>query len=349
MGFPSKNKKSNSLLGFSVSISVLLAILLVLQVLVAPLSSPLDDDNADDEENYQELNEKYNALESENTKLAGDLAQLQSDHDNLQTDYTSLQKNNDNLVTEHNQLQADYLAVANSRDELNRELEFIKDTSVGHLMECGYVNIREVYEEKWEGFWWNIIGDDDEVIEFAANLAQHDLGRVYWTDANERYYAITGENMHQVALSKLSFVPDYVGIEYDDDPVTKVEKILDFVTTWVHYEHDINEVFLSPVEALTFRSGDCDDFAILVSALFELVGLDAGIVFVTNDDGDGHAMTLLHLEDLGSHGFYYFSDLTDYDLQAGRWILIEPQSPIDGQANEGWMSQWTGEYFVEIE
>ena len=73
-------------------------------------------------------------------------------------------------------------------------------------------------------------------------------------------------------------------------------------------------------------SGDCDDFAILVSALFELVGLDSGIVFLTNDEGDGHAMSLLH------------DDLGDYGFQAGNWIIIEPQSPI---WNKGILNGWS--------
>ena len=327
----SPKKKGNVGLSLSVFLNVFLVFLFIVQLIAAPLSSPLADDS-DEDDKYNELQDDYSSLEYQ-------YASLQSSTNQLQDDYSDLQG-------EYNQLEEQY-------NELKAEKEFSQNINVGHLLECCYADIRGIYAEEWSGFWWQIVGDDEDVILFAARMAEHDLGRLYWIDANDKYNSLRDEgmpeNMNTAALVKLSCVPDFIGIEGSDTPATKVEKVLDFVSTWVRYEHDLNNEFLSPVETLSFRSGDCDDFAILTSALFELVGLEAGIVFVTNDAGDAHAMCLLHLNDLGGYGYYYFSDLTDYDLKAGEWILIEPQSPIDGQDNEGWMEQWQGQYFVEIE
>jgi len=329
-------KKSNTWLGVSAVVNIVLVAFIILQIAFTPLS--FSNDNEEDER-YEELNRKYGKLEIQYNSLQSNISHLQSNYNQLQSNYGNLQWNYDLLESQYNSSE--------------KECQFLHNINVGHLMECCYADIREIYEEQWDGFWWQIIGDDEDVITFAANLAEHDLGRLYWIDANDKYNSLRDqnmpENMNQAALTKLSHVPDYIEIKENDSPVTKVEKILDFVTSWVHYEHDTNEVFLSPIETLTFRSGDCDDSAILVSALFELVGLEAGIVFVTNDEGGKHAMTLLHLDDLGGYGHYYFQDLTDHGFKEGKWILIEPQDTIENQANEGWMEQWSGEYFIEIE
>jgi len=301
------------------------------------------------QDNHTMLEANYSQLDRDFGQLQVSYARLELDYENLQDNYSQLKQDYENLQGNYSQLYEMYWDNLNLTWELYDELFFIENINLGHLMESCYGDIRDIYDERWDGFWWDLIGDDDEVIEFAANLAEHDLGRIFWTDPNERYKGITGENMNQVAHSKLSYVPDYLEIDEYGDPVIKVESILDFVTTWVHYEHDLNGEFLSPIETLTFRSGDCDDYSILVSALFELVGLESGIVFVTNDEGDGHAMVLLHLDDLGSYSYYYFSDLTSYGLQEGKWIIIEPQVTIERQHDEDWMEQWNGEYFIEID
>jgi len=311
---PSELAKNNIWINVSASMNLILIILFLIQLIFAPLSYPLSEEDEDFETKYEELNNRYLALDTKNK--------------NLQSDYSILETN---------------------QSELMRKLEFIEKINTGHLLESCYEDIKDDYHEKFDDFWWKIIHDREEVIEFAARLAEHDLGRLYWTNANERYSSFTGNNMAEVAFSKLSLVPDFIQIDENDNTTVKIKKILSFVTSWVHYEFDLNEKFLSPIETLTFRSGDCDDFAILTSALFELVGIQSGLTFVINDEGGKHAMSLLHLDDLGGYDHYYFQDLTDHGLEEGKWILIEPQSPIEGQHNEGWMEQWSGEYFIEID
>ena len=59
-------------------------------------------------------------------------------------------------------------------------------------------------------------------------------------------------------------------------------------------------------------------------------------------------MVLVHLEDLGDYGCWYFDDLTNYELTEGRWITIEPQATIESQGDE-WMAQWSIFVAEEIE
>jgi len=360
---PHTKKEGSMALNISASINLLLIILIIVQLIFSPLSLPnsSDDDDSEsvqtysDEDYYELQNEKaqlqadYNSLIQNYNTLMNDYLQIENESNKFQSEYQGLNEIHNGTKLNLSNLQFQYSLLEEDYQNDLEAYQFHNAINTGHFMESCYGDIRDTYEEEWGGLWWNLVGDDEDVIEFAANLAEHDLGRLFWTDANDRYSSETGENMNEVAHSKLSLVPDYIGLEGYDSPAIKIEKILDFINDWVHYEHDLNDEFLSPIETLTFQSGDCDDYSILASAIFEEVGIESGIVFLTNDNGDGHAMCLVHLEDLGSYGHYFYDDLTNEGMQEGKWILIEPQALIDNQDNEAWMEQWNGNYFIEID
>jgi transglutaminase-like putative cysteine protease len=114
---------------------------------------------------------------------------------------------------------------------------------------------------------------------------------------------------------------------------------LDFIYTHISYEEEIDDVFLTPVETLGFKSGDCDDFSILAAAFFEEAGIDAAVGFFENDEREQYAMVLVHPEELTGYDYLYFSDLTGKGLEPGKWIIIEPQSLIELQSGS-WIQQW---------
>ncbi len=73
--------------------------------------------------------------------------------------------------------------------------------------------------------------------------------------------------------------------------------------------------------------------------MFEEVGIDAAIAFLTNGS-TYHAMVLVPLDDISPYQCYSYSDLTSSGLQAGEWLMIEPQSAIDDQLTD-WVHQWS--------
>ena len=153
------------------------------------------------------------------------------------------------------------------------------------------------------------------------------------------YYDIRGTYLHNDAYNIIADIIEFIGIYKSDSNTDRIEKILNFIYDNIEYSEDINDEFLFPVEVLTYRSGDCDDFSILAAALFKAVGLDSAIGFFVNEEEQYHAMALIHLEDLGEYDYYYFSDLTHLGLDEGRWIIIEPQLTVENQDSE-WIKQW---------
>jgi transglutaminase-like putative cysteine protease len=174
---------------------------------------------------------------------------------------------------------------------------------------------------------------------FAADLALHDLRILYWPRIEDDYYEDVGEYSYDTARAKIDEIIILLDIGTYDTSVDIIEKVLTFINSYIHYESEANDVFHAPVETLGFKSGDCDDFTILAAALFEDLGIESAIRFYYNEDIGYHAMVLVHLENLGDYGYWYFSDLTHRGLEEGRWITIEPQLTIEYQDSD-WIEQW---------
>lgn len=176
-------------------------------------------------------------------------------------------------------------------------------------------------------------------VDFAASLGMHDIAMINWSGTEEDdYYDEVGEYSWDTASDKIVEIIDLIGLPNNLSDVEKIQKILAFIDQYITYEADADEVFHAPVETLTFKSGDCDDFSILAATLFEYVNIDAAIAFFSND-GKYHAATLVHLDSLGSYGSWYYSNLTGRGLEAGKWIIIEPQITIDRQFDD-WDPDW---------
>jgi len=177
-------------------------------------------------------------------------------------------------------------------------------------------------------------------VLFCAELVKHDLGETYWPTLDSTYYAATGGHAYLEASNELDEILDMIGASGSKDPVENIGLILAFINERITYSPDMVNRYFAPVETLAYGSGDCDDYAILAAALFERVGVDSAIAFFANDEGEGHAMNLVHLDDLDDYGYYYYTDLTGKGLDSGRWIIIEPQAPIDDQYDPEWLEQW---------
>jgi archaellum component FlaC len=299
------------------------------------------------EDELTSLNNKYNDLEDELTSLQTGYDSLTSAYDTLQTGYNSLTTAYNTLQTGYNSLTMNYTSLESSYNQLSIEYDVSDALRIGHLLADYYDEVREGFSDSYSGFlWWLLSVSKQDQVDFAADLTRQGLGKIYWPSYEDTYYNRAGEHSYTTAKNSLDEVLNVIGIQVTDSSTQKIEKILEFITAHVHYEHDFNNAYLAPMETLGFRSGDCDDFAILGAALFEAVGIDSAVGLFSGDDGY-HAMVLVHLDNISPHGNYFYSDLTSYGLQSGKWIIIEPQTTIENQLTD-WVNQWTIKVVAEI-
>jgi hypothetical protein len=231
-------------------------------------------------------------------------------------------------------------------DSLNLAYQLEIDLKIGNSLTSFYDALRDKYGPTGAADHW---AAENYKVEFAANLAIHDLQVPSWTAIEKEYFARMGEHSYEAAWEKLQVSLSATGIEYEDTPVRKIEKILRFLYHHITYEDEVDDIYRAPVETLSLGSGDSDDYSILAAALLEAAGIESAIGSFKNDEGKTHFMVLVHIEDLGSYDFLYSDDFAHLGLRPDRWIIIEPQTTIEYQGDEKWMSQWRIEATAEIE
>jgi len=280
----------------------------------------IDDLNSD----YQVLDDQYNILSDDFDDLSSRYDVLESDYDELNTDYNTLSIGFQEL---------DYIFT------MNTELR------IGNSLTSYYDYLRNEFGPTGSRSYW---GYEEESCKFASSLALHDLHRLYWIEAEENYGVDVGQESYAQAWEVLSKAVEYCEIDDNDTDTEKIEKVLDFVYGLVEYELEIDDSLRAPVETLSLKSGDCDDFSILVAALLEAVDIQTGIGFFESEDS-AHAMVLVHLDELEGYRYWFYEDLTNYDFESGTWLKIEPQFTIDRQGDDEWFSQWNIYMAVELD
>lgn len=226
-----------------------------------------------------------------------------------------------------------------SQEKLAKELLLIEDTRIGNTLQEYYNNIRSGIGIK-PGGWWEFLLGEKETVKFATKLAAHDIGLIYWPEYEKAYYQKTNSYSYIDARRKIDMLIYYLDIDkrYKTD-IEKLRKILTFINGFVRFEHDFNEILRAPLETLSLKSGDCDDFSILVAALLKHIGINSAVAFVKSKDGsEGHAMVLFQSSEWLP--FYYYDDLTQLGLDRGRWYFIEPQKRFDEQNERAWFNKW---------
>ena len=261
--------------------------------------------------------------------LASQLAQSEQERRSLQQEVSILQASVDNLTAINAQL--------TTKQQPSEALR------IGHLLADYYDEVRDANSTS---SWWDAPATLQDKVEFAADLARHGLGQIYWVDYEDTYFRLAKEHSYTTARRDLDEVLNLIGISTTDSSTQKIDKVLDFISAHINYENDMNEAYLAPMETLGFLSGDCDDYAILAAALFEAVGIDSAVGFF-NKGSSSHAMTLVHLDGISPNGCWYYSDLTSYGLQSGTWLKIEPQTTIENQMTD-WVHQWNIEVAAEV-
>jgi len=265
---------------------------------------------------------------------------IKKSHNDLEQNYNELTIDYNDLQDNYNELNDNFNELSNDFDDLAKTIEYM-ELPIDHLMEMTYANLRDNYQPQYSGWWGNYYYNKNSA-EYASYIAAHDLGRRYWPDVENKYEEITGTSLPQEAYNRMTDLIDFIDISNTDSNTEKIRKILDFITTWITYQSDINNEFLFPMETITFRSGDCDDFSILAATLFEKVGIDSAIGLFQNNslEKKRHSMVLVHLNDLEEYGYWYYNDLTNFGLSSGKWIILEPQATIDRQTVENWIQKW---------
>lgn len=294
--------------------------------------------------NYTALNESYGILNENYQQTQLKVSSLESQVSTLQNQLKTLQHSYQSLEAQYKTLQTECTAAQN-------DLTVYQILHIGTALEtyCDYVRANSVtfgLEPMGEERWWTLSDYYDVSVEFAAALASHDIADCYWPEleADSGYQTYTGEYSYETSDRIMQKAMSLAGISPSDSNVMKIQKVLGFINSIIHYESKMLDHMWFPCETLAFRSGDCTAFGILAAAMLGKTGIKTATGFFSNETMGGHCMVLVHLEKLDPYGHYYYEDLTNYGLASGKWIEIEPQyvSLEEQQENmKTWFPHWS--------
>ena len=278
-------------------------------------------------------------------QLESDLEDFQSELDDIMIENTKLDSRLRKIQRELN----DTVDLIKIRDRQISKLNQINVTytylNAGNSLTSFYDALRDEEGLTGGGSQKNM----NKEIKFGRDLVKHSLGKNIRPTFEKEYRKDTGISSYNQANEILKIAYNQTKINSGDSDTEKVAKVLEYINDLMDFESDMNDVFRAPPEALTVRTGDCDDYCFLAAALFEEAGIDTAIGFYKNDDDSGHTMNLLHLDELEEYSYYSYDSLTSKGLSSGKWIQIEPQRYIDDQNDEEWMEDWELRLAEEID
>lgn len=282
---------------------------------------------------YSELQDKYQALLLQISDLSSEYNSTESSYLELMDTFNELNVTYSDLISDHDLLESNYSALLDEYNDLSDSFDDMSD-------EAYYLDLVRI-DSLVNDYYETIRDSITDSVTFEAKLSKHDQGELQWIGVDDDYYSITGSHRYSEAQQILLNILELAEVNVSEDNSSVcIEKILQFVNDKIDYQYDLDERIFAPTETLASGTGDCEDYSILVTALFELAGIDSAVAKFMNSDGDCHVMVLVHLSDLGGYDYYCYSDLTGYGLDSGQWIIIEPQLKITNQQLSSWFTQW---------
>jgi len=249
----------------------------------------------------------------------------------------TLEKKQQSLEIENSNLTDIIDIMDKEMSTINEKLNFEKDFQIGNSLTSFYDVLRHEYGLDG-GTGTNAAKKE---LDFAVKLISHDLGNEVWKKLEDEYYRKIGNHSYIQANQILSKAVDLCEINDSDLEYEKLDKVLQFISKNISYEYELNDISRAPVETLHLRSGDCEDYSSLTVAICRAVGINAALGSFKNEENEGHVMIVLYLDNLGPGREYtYYNELHELGLKKGKWIIIEPQAPLDYQPDSEWFSQW---------
>jgi len=117
-----------------------------------------------------------------------------------------------------------------------------------------------------------------------------------FNSSEARFYITLNDPAVQQTLNNIvknRFIPDW--IEIRDWVAKKIEYVSDIIS------HGVSDYWQLSAETLSLRTGDCEDFSILLCSLYRAIGWDENEVYVVlgEKDGNYHAWVKLNVDTIG--------------------------------------------------
>jgi len=166
----------------------------------------------------------------------------------------------------------------------------------------------------------------------------HDLG-----DYNDTYSCDSFLEKHNVSCSSLSteFLEALCNFKVqENESLDQIRIVYDWVNDYLYYVEDEGEFPRFSVETLVLGYGDCEDQAIVVSAMLETLGFETALSVIDDEDNDlCHCFCLVRNSgDINYQGTLLQSD--DYSELGQIWFVLDPAYNHMFSEDPSWMDNY---------
>lgn len=176
-----------------------------------------------------------------------------------------------------------------------------------------------------------------------AWLALHDAGEVDWPKESLTYKETYGETPGERTAAFLDQINLWVyndrfratGAYPEIGSEERANAIYAFVNSKVKYNPDVADYPRFPVETFSYRSGDCEDMAILLASLLERAGYETALLTIVDETQSlYHAAALIKPDADWQKGTWPVEGSQD------RWLLLDPSFQNEWGQDPEWASAY---------
>ncbi|NPD90441.1 MAG: hypothetical protein HGN29_17140 [Asgard group archaeon] len=328
---------------------------------------------------YDALTNDFNVLQSEYDDLYNLYLALESDYLTLESEYSLLQTEYDLLNANYNTLLNDYALLQNYADNLEIELNALKDyirtlilplqysvfaeavrryymplylnnqpTTKDFYMACTEYFRDVILHDSWqENSFQTVSNAFSDCLKYGSDTMSLADYIMYWTfwDWLPSWGIDIGYNLGYIPTI-LQWCIDEIDYEYDTDITDGQDS-----PSWDYLKF--------PVETAFRTLGDCDDQAMLASAYLESCGFETAITFIHDPahpvyGSFYHAALLVHIEDTTEYYSSYSAPLwrlgsvDPYYDEGYTWCWLDPTWDIPFGDVVPWVDDYGGSMSLDI-
>lgn len=173
-------------------------------------------------------------------------------------------------------------------------------------------------------------------IRFYVAAGLHDLAEIEWRSC-ENYQNERGVDCNSPVRKQLQKVA--LGLSSRRRDLEGIKRIYEHVWREIVYAKERGNIPQFPYETYVYRSGDCEDQAILLAALLKLAGFEAGIVRISDSKNDlHHVFCIVRVNPRTTPGPQW--RFGEYHQYGYCWKILDPAYGHKFSDSPGWLHQY---------
>lgn len=175
---------------------------------------------------------------------------------------------------------------------------------------------------------------------FTVGQVLHDTGQYNWSDLCVSFNKTHGVTCSNLTLNFLERITDYISKNYTG--LEKIRVLYLWVNDYIGYIDNQWGFPRFPIETLVYGFGDCEDQAMVMSALLEFSGFETALSLIHDEEKDlYHEFCLVKANGMNYNGTLL--QLDEYTELGHCWFILDPAYNQEFGKDPDWIEKYKNE------